>query len=493
MNPTRQNPHLYEVNTWAWLYDLSRRAGRSLTLRDVPDSEWDNLAELGFDFIWLMGVWERSPESRREFCGDEQSFANFRLALPGCTMDDVVGSPYSVHRYVPDVRLGHWAALDAVREKLHARGMRLLLDFVSNHVALDHPWTREHPEYFIQGAVEDLHRDPAGFFHVETTSGAKVLARGKDPYFPAWRDVAQLNLFNPGLRAAYLATLAEISKHSDGVRCDMAMLVLNETFARDWAGRLGGVPAPAKEIWEEARAALPDFTLFAEAYWGSEQHLIDLGFNFVYDKGFYDALRADRVEEIRARLFADVNYQKHLARFIENHDEDRAAAAFGCDQLRAAATIVATAPGMRFYHQGQLESRKIHLPIQLSHAADEPVDQNLYNFYRAILQITREDLFHSGAWRQINPESAGDDSAAALIVYDWQSANGWKLVVVNFSDAPAQARIHLGDRIAAGRPYALADILNNKRYIRDSDEIRNLGLYVRLDPFEANIFDITPA
>ena len=491
MNPIRNHPHLYEINTWAWLYDLSRRMRRNISLRDVPDSEWDALAELGFDFIWLMGIWERSPESRREFRGDSASFVDFRRALPGCTMNDVVGSPYAIHRYEPDARLADWSALDAAREKLHARGMRLMLDFVPNHVALDHPWTREHPEYFIHGTVEELHDDPIAFYQMEAPSGAYVIARARDPYFPPWRDVVQLNHFQPSLRAALLGELAKISQHCDGLRCDMAMLALNEVFARIWGAQLGGMSAPPREFWQDVRAALPNFTLLAEAYWGTEPRMIELGFDFSYDKNFYDALRGNRADELRAQLSGDFEFQRRLARFIENHDEDRSAEVFGPERLRAAATIFGTAPGMRFYHQGQLEGRKIHFPIQLSHIADEPVDTAIQAFYKNLLQLTRADTFHSGAWRQLNPEAQGDDSAGALIAYDWQDEKSWKLVVVNLSGGSAQARIRLGDRIATGRQYVFSDVLNNNRYVRDADEIRNLGLYVRLEPFEADIFDIT--
>jgi hypothetical protein len=295
------------------------------------------------------------------------------------------------------------------------------------------------------------------------------------------------------LRAALLAELAKISQHCDGLRCDMAMLALNEVFARIWGAQLGGMSAPPREFWQDVRAALPNFTLLAEAYWGTEPRMIELGFDFSYDKNFYDALRGNRADELRAQLSGDFEFQRRLARFIENHDEDRSAEVFGPERLRAAATIFGTAPGMRFYHQGQLEGRKIHFPIQLSHIADEPVDTAIQAFYKNLLQLTRADTFHSGAWRQLNPEAQGDDSAGALIAYDWQDEKSWKLVVVNLSGGSAQARIRLGDRIATGRQYVFSDVLNNNRYVRDADEIRNLGLYVRLEPFEADIFDITLA
>jgi len=493
MNKLRPHPHLYEINTWAWLEDLSQRAGRRVSLADVPDSEWNRLAGLGFDLIWLMGVWERSPESRREFRGDASSFANFQKALPSATLDDVVGSPYSIRRYQPDPRIGDWAALDATRAKLNARGLRLILDLVPNHVALDHPWILEHPEYFIQGSADDFARDPSAFYRAETFSGTRLIARAKDPYFPPWRDVAQLNHFHPPMRAALLDVLREIAKHCDGFRCDMAMLVLNDIFAKTWESHLAGSAPPAREFWPDVRSALPDAILLAESYWGTERRLIDLGFNFAYDKPLYDALRADDPSKVRACISGDFAYQNHLARFLENHDEERSAADFSSEELLAVATLIATLPGLRFYYQGQLEGRRIRLPIALSHAASEPADPAIENRYRQLLRISNEQVFHAGAWRRLDAEDIADGTASNLIVYDWQTENCWKLIVVNLVNAASQARIHLGDRIAPGRRYRFNDQLNQAVYLRDADELRGPGLYVRLEPFRAHLFEIAPA
>jgi Alpha amylase, catalytic domain len=493
MNKLRSHPHLYEISTWAWLDELSGRAGRHVTLAEVPDVEWNRLAGLGFDLIWLMGVWERSPESRREFRGDAASFATFKKALPGATMDDVVGSPYSIHRYQPDPRIGDWASLDATRDKLHARGLRLLLDFVPNHVALDHPWILEQPEYFIQGSEDDFRHDPPAYDRAETYSGTRYIARAKDPYFPPWRDVAQLNHFEPSMRAALLAELVNIARHCDGFRCDMAMLVLNDIFAKTWSEHLTGAAPPVTELWQDVRAALPEKILLAEAYWGTEARLLDLGFDFAYDKTLYDALRAGNASAVRANISSDLAYQSHLARSLENHDEARAAAVFTGGRLGAAATLTATLPGLRFYHQGQLEGRRIQLPIALSHAAAEPPNPAIEALYRALLQISNEQVFHAGAWRQLDPGDLGDGTASNLIAYDWQTENCWKLVVVNLADAVSQARIQLGDRIAQGRRYRFNDQLNQAVYLREGDELRGQGLYVRLEAFHAHLFEIAPA
>jgi glycosidase len=490
MKTRRNHPHLYEINTWAWLENLSLRYERHMTLADVPEGEWDRLAMLGFDVIWLMGVWERSPESEREFCDDAAAFAGFQRALPGASMEDVVGSPYSIRRYEPDERIGDWAALDGVRAKLRDRGMRLLLDFVPNHVALDHPWILQHPEYFIQGSQGDLSRDPRGFYRVLSDDGPRVIARARDPYFPPWRDVAQLNHFHPAVRPALLQVVKEIGRHCDGFRCDMAMLVLNDIFAKTWGPRLADAKIPAREFWPDVRTALPDAILLAEAYWGTEGRLLELGFDFMYDKSMYDALRAADHAKVHELLGEDVHFQNHLARFLENHDEARSAAAFDPGLLRAAAVVTGTLPGLRFYQQGQIEGRKIQLPIALSHAASEPDDGALEAFYGVLLRVANEDAFHAGTWRRLNADDIGDGTGANLIVYDWQTEKSWKLVVVNLASVVSQGRVRLGQRVAADKTYRLADQMNQAVYLRESNEIRSSGLYVRLDPFHAHIFDM---
>jgi hypothetical protein len=167
----RPHPHHYEISTWAWLDRLSARSGRQITLADVPDSEWDALANRGFNIVWLMGVWQRSPISRLITLEDQANLAEFDRVLPGWTPDDVIASPYAVAQYVPDPRIGTWAQTDRVREKLHARGMARFLDFVGNHMALDHPWTREHPEYYIQATKQEYEENPGDFYPTRHCKG----------------------------------------------------------------------------------------------------------------------------------------------------------------------------------------------------------------------------------------------------------------------------------------------------------------------------------
>ena len=282
------NPSLYEINTWAWLDDLSRRAHRPVTLADVPPAEWDALAETRFDAVWLMGVWERSPAGVRIARTHPDLQAEYHRALPDFTPEDVVGSPYAVHRYSAAPELGGPEGLQAARQALAARGMRLVLDFVPNHVAVDHPWVYQHPEYFIQGTYADLAAQPGAFFE----ANGRVIAHGRDPYFPAWTDTAQLDAFAPGLRAAAIATLADIAHQADGVRCDMAMLLVGRIFGQTWEGRTG--EEPSTEFWWDVigavKTAHPPFIFLAEAYWDMEWELQQQGFAYCYDKRLYDRL-----------------------------------------------------------------------------------------------------------------------------------------------------------------------------------------------------------
>ncbi|HKO90040.1 MAG TPA: alpha-amylase family glycosyl hydrolase, partial [Polyangiaceae bacterium] len=223
MTPWPRYPLIYEVNTWAWLHELSQKHGRAVDLATVPEPEWDSLGAHGCDAVWLMGVWERSPAGIAISLANAGLRADFERVLPDFSAEDNVGSPYCVRRYVVDTRLGGPRGLALARRQLRERGLRLILDFVANHVAPDHPWVQRHPEYFVQGSREELLNAPASFIEREGT----VFACGRDPYFPAWPDVLQLDVFQPGLRAAVKGVLSELAEQCDGLRCDMAMLPLN--------------------------------------------------------------------------------------------------------------------------------------------------------------------------------------------------------------------------------------------------------------------------
>ncbi|HEU5269594.1 MAG TPA: alpha-amylase family glycosyl hydrolase, partial [Jatrophihabitans sp.] len=316
-------PVIYEVNTAAWLRELSRAAGRRLTLGDVTAADWAAVTPPGVDAVWLMGVWARSPAGLVVAGANPELQASFRQALPDLGDEDVIGSAYCVRQYEVDPGFGGPAGLATARAALAARGVRLILDYVPNHVAPDHPWAQTRPELFIEGDEASLTNEPDGWVRI----GEHILAHGRDPYFPAWPDVLQFDAFSPALRAATAQTLTSVADQCDGIRCDMAMLMINHVFAKTWAGRIGA--EPAREFWPEVigelRAKHPETVLLAEAYWGLEGELLDQGFDFCYDKELYDHIIAGNADAVRYHLQANASREDRLLHFLENHDEPRVA------------------------------------------------------------------------------------------------------------------------------------------------------------------------
>lgn len=478
-----RNPVIYEINTWVWLHELRQKVYRSVTLGSIPAEEWDAVAGAEADAVWLMGVWERSPIGTRIARAFPELQTEYRKALPDYTTEDVVGSPYCVHRYAVDERLGGPQGLARAREELARRGMRLILDFVPNHVAPDHPWVYEHPKYFIQGSGEDLVGVPNDFFAAD----GKIIACGRDPYFPPWTDTAQLNAFHPGLRQAAIETVSSIAEHCDGIRCDMAMLLMSSIFEKTWGPRAG--QRPESEYWGEVIGAVrkghPDFLFVAEAYWDLEWELQQQGFDYCYDKRLYDRLIYDSAEGIRLHLTADLAYQNKLVRFIENHDEPRAAAAFSPEKSRAAAVAIATLPGAKLFHQGQFEGRRIKLPVQLVRRPGETLDEGLQTFYRGLLKVIRARAFREGEWSLCERSGWPDNpSYVNLVAWCWRKEDERYLVVINLSHTRCQGRIHLPWADLKGRTSLLVDVMSGERYERDGDDMLDQGLYVDLEAWK---------
>jgi hypothetical protein len=484
-----KHPVLYEINTWVWLGELGRRHGRPLTLATVPLEEWDRIAAGGFDAVWFMGVWERSPAGIEISMRNPGLLEDFKRALPDFAAADNVGSPYCVRRYVVDDHLGGPAGLAAAREMLRERGLGLILDFVPNHVAPDHPWAADHPEYFIQGGAGDARDDPASFVGI----GGSVFARGRDPFFPAWPDVLQLNAFQTGLRQAVIATLGQIAEQCDGIRCDMAMLMLNSVFERTWGDRAGTTPADDywRAIIPAIKARWPQFRFIAEAYWDLEWELQQQGFDHCYDKKLYDRMEHGDTEGVHQHLRADPAYQQGMVRFIENHDEPRAAATFPDGKGRAAAVAILTLTGAKLLHQGQFEGLKVRLPVFLARRPVEPVDPELADFYAKLLLETRHDIFRNGEWRLCERHGwAGNSSCHHLLTWCWRKDDERYLVVINFHQDPAQARVQVPWDELRGKQWLLGDVLSGESYERGGDEMRDGGLYFELGPWKAHLFQL---
>ena len=280
------------------------------------------------------------------------------------------------------------------------------------------------------------------------------------------------------------------------------MLVLPDVFARTWAGRLGPDP-DLGSFWKEAIPAVlarhPRFLFIAEAYWGLEDRLHEAGFHFSYDKELYDALRNRDAPGVRRHLRRPAAFQDRCARFIENHDEPRAVTAFG-PLTRAAAVTTFFSPGLRLFHEGQLEGRRVRVPVQLARRPSEPEDVDLRTFYERLLAVLQQPVFKEGAFQPVDVQQAGpeDHTNDAMVAAAWRTPRGTGtrtfLVVSNLAETKGYARIPLDPaRFQSGRQYRVLDHVDGQVYERDGAEIADPGLFIALEPYQAHVFEITEA
>jgi hypothetical protein len=480
-------PSLFQINTRVWLQHLSREAGKPITLADIDDATLDGFAEKGFDWIWLLSVWQTGAAGRAVSRTNSQWRAEFEALLPDLTEDDICGSGFAITAYTVSEALGGERALAQFRERLARRGVKLLLDFVPNHTAPDHPWVNAHPDYYVEGSEEALAHTPYNYLRVETDRGPKMLAYGRDPNFPGWPDTLQLNYANPELQSARIDELIAVAGKCDGVRCDMAMLLLPEIFQRTW----GITP---ESFWPKATAAVrakyPAFTFMAEVYWDLEWTLQQQAFDYCYDKRLYDRLRDGHAGPIRGHLLAGLDYQDKLARFLENHDEPRAAAEFPWPQHQAAAVITFLSPGLRFFHQGQFEGARMRVPTHLGRGPVEPIDPDIAAFYAKLLAVLKQPAFRDGTWSEIQPSPAWSDNWTydGFISYAW--AGSHHVIVVNYSGNQGQCRLALPFPEFRGKQVRLTDVMGTEVHDRDGSEIVDRGLYIDHPPWHFNVFEL---
>ncbi|MCI0456035.1 MAG: hypothetical protein L0Z62_03525 [Gemmataceae bacterium] len=484
-------PSLYQINTRVWLTELSGALGRPATLDDIPDAELDHLAELGFDWVWFLSVWQTGLAGQQVSRSNPEWRREFQDTLPDLREDDIPGSGFAITGYTVHANLGGDAALARLRERLRQRGLRLMLDFVPNHTGLDHPWVEDHPEYYIPGTELDLARAPRNYTWARRQRGDLLLAHGRDPYFPGWPDTLQLNYGNPATQEALIGELVRIAGQCDGVRCDMAMLVLPDVFERTWGISSG-------PFWPKAtqrvRQRVPDFCFMAEVYWDLEWTLQQQGFDYAYDKRLYDRLRDGHARPVREHFHAGLDYQDKLARFLENHDEPRAAATFPPGAHEAAAVVTFLSPGLRFFHEGQFRGRKKRISPHLCRRPDEPVDADLAKFYDRLLAVLRQPLLREGRWQLLEciPAWEGNWTWDCFLAFAWQGSGAERLLAaVNYAPNQSQCHVRLPFTDIGNRPWRLEDQLSTTTYDRDGNDLQSRGLYLDLLPWQASVFALT--
>ena len=484
-------PSLYQINTRVWLTDLSRRLGRTATLDDIPNADLDRFAEMGFDWIWLLSVWRTGPVSQTISRSNQEWRHEFQETLPDLREEDIAGSGFAISAYTVHPELGGDAALARIRKRLRDRGLRLMLDFVPNHTAPDHPWVQEHPEYYVGGTESDLSQAPQNYTRIRVGDGERVVAFGRDPYFAGWSDTLQLDYSNPATQEAMRNELVRIAGQCDGVRCDMAMLVLPDVFERTWGRR---APLFWPDTTKRVRERAPGFCFMAEVYWDLEWTMQQQGFDYTYDKKLYDRLRDGHARHVREHLHAGLDYQDKLARFLENHDEPRAAATFAPRMHEAAAIVTYLSPGLRFFHQGQFEGRRKRISPHLVRAPVEAIDDSLQGFYGRLLAVLRATTVRDGDWRLLDCIAAWDGNwtSDCFVAWMWTGKTGERrLVAVNYADNQSQCYVRLPP-FGAGS-VTFTDLTHSLAFDRDGHDLDTRGLYLDMPPWGYHVFDVTAA
>ena len=461
---------LYELNVRTWRTERSAVIGRSATLDDLSDDFLDELVEAGFTWLYLLGVWPTGPLARKVAQDDRHLTGYLRGVLPDFGADDLTGSPQAPLGYAVDPALGGDAALGRLRHRARAAGLSLMLDIFPNQVGLDHPWTVEHPDWFIRGDERALRERPDA--HVRL--GEHIFCHGRDPFFAPWRATVQLDYGNDPVQQAMLEDIAAVAAKCDGLRCDLAMLLLPDVFGSTWGRKI-------KPFWpsciERVRAEHPGTLFVAEVYWNREYDLQQAGFDFTYDKILYDRLLAGDAASIRAHLGANLDYQRRCVRFLENHNEQRAAARFPHpDHHRGALFITGMVPGMLLCHHGQEDGRVLHASLPACRRPPEDGRDEHRANHRDLLHLLGESARMHGEWKLLT--ARGDQRNPVVCCLWTQQAHVGLLVAVNASWQPCRSAVDAGP--LAGRDQRFQEVFGGADWELSAADLRHHGLIVDL-------------
>ncbi|MDD2334971.1 MAG: alpha-amylase family glycosyl hydrolase [Geobacteraceae bacterium] len=426
---------------YVWMDQLSRKYGWPITrLDEIPDSELDTLASWGFTGLWLIGIWERSPASRKikQFCGNPEAIA----------------SAYSLYDYVIAEDLGGNSAMENLRHRAALRGIRLASDMVPNHTGIDSRWTHEHPDWFVQldyppypgyrfegpdlSSTQDIclriedgywsKTDAAVVFqHVDNRTGrVRYIYHGNDGTSTPWNDTAQLNYLLPEVRETVIQTILHVARNFPIIRFDAAMTLAKKHFQRLWfpqTGLGGGIPSRAehalsrarfdelfpKEFWREVvdRVSIeaPDTLLLAEAFWLMEGYFVrTLGMHRVYNSAFMNMLKLEENAKYRQTIKNVLEFNPEILQrfvnFMNNPDEKTAVEQFGKEgKYFGAAVLLVTMPGLPMFGHGQIEgfTEKYGMEYRRAYWTEE-IDRHLVEMHeQQIFPLMKKRRLFSGA------------------------------------------------------------------------------------------------
>lgn len=433
---------LYLINTRLWLNDLGVES-----ISNVSDTEWENLFEM-YDNFWFMGIYKPSQKGQENA---KKYWEQYQYYLPDIDKEkDVVSSPFAVPEYCPNPAIAdNWQVWDKMVEELNRRGKKVFIDFVPNHTALDHPWVESHPEYYVQGNKQQYLDNPDHFVEIADNQGQiRYFAHGKDPYFDPWSDTLQLNYANLELQKRMEEELINLSKHADGFRCDMAVLVTPDVFLKTWGNYLSDEERQNLEsslqnrddeeqkldysFWKRVVPRLKEattmdgkkgFELIAEAYW--EVDKIEKYFDFIYNHDLYKQIVETLGNRPNTELKSHLDYllrnpEKNKKRWVvytENHDEKRAVDAMDEQFSKPAAVLSAMIKDSIFMiNQGQEIGCQYRAPMQVLRPRKETVNERMVKFYDDLMLMRRSEFFQTGEVKIIEPKNYDQNSILFEVV-----------------------------------------------------------------------------
>lgn len=489
---------IYHIDIREFFYRHKSKNPFIKNILDLPFNFFEELKDLGVEILWLTGTFERSEESQKISVTMKELYKSYFESLPDWKEDDIIGSPYAIKTYKISKEFGGTKTFLEFKKKLNKLKFKVILDFVPNHFAIDSPFLIKYPELFVRAHEELFNKNPYNYFYRELNGRKFIFAHGRDPYFPPWKDTVQLDYRSKVVHEFMMNELMNLTKICDGVRCDMAMLLLSDIFTNNWSEHIlpeDVVPA-GKEFWSSAiqkvKKKNSDFILVAEAYWNRENDLAQLGFDYVYDKILYELIIQGNVPLLNEYIKQNFKYKKNKFLFIENHDEQRSAATFPPEKLKAAATLIYTLPASKLIYEGQLEGRKYRHAIQLKRIFDESINYNLLNFYKLLLKDLKKSSIKNGYFKFLTPQPAWENNPAYknFIIYLYENDDHEKdLIVINLSPYQSQCKVKIDCLDLINKQFLIKDRLSDEKYYRDGNEMFYNGLYLILKPYQSQIFE----
>ncbi|KAL0236855.1 hypothetical protein PCE1_000252 [Barthelona sp. PCE] len=486
-----QNAAIFEQSAAPWLYALSQKYGTKITFANIPDAEINFIVDFKFDLLYLLGVWQKGEIGPNLDRNNPDILEDCHKLMDNCNPKvDIIGSPFSIVEFVVAEEFGGNEGLAVLRQQLKRHGVGLMLDYVPNHTALDSPNVEACPECYIR-CPEGWDCDPEVYYK----NGIAFGSSGKGDH---WRDVAQLNYWEPKTMHYSINNMLAAASMCDALRVDMAMVVMNDNFENSWKPQLDawGYSRPTQEFWsyaiKQVKAKFGTY-IIGEQYWHSEGPLQNLGFDALYDKeNLLDDLKSLNVRSVSSYVGWRKRWMVHMVKFLGNHDEPTIWEEFHHNfQISKAAGMIAfTLPGPRFFWAGQMTGQKTRLKVQFLRRHLNPVDSDLFGFYQRLANVYAHPTLNQDPeyWTWI-PTSNNN-----VVAWVWSSKVTKKnvLVVVNYSGNDNQwesIKLDYKPDHAGGAAVEFKELISGTTYSRNIDDLRSTGLHVGLSKWTGQIFE----